>query len=1211
MNLTPKIEKWLDHPVFPFWPKLTVEHLIIILILSLTVVSRFAILGERVMSHDEVNHVVPAYTFYTGGGYRYDPMTHGPFQFHMITLSYFLFGDSDFSARIPDALFGIAVVAFALFAFKRYLGRLGSLAAGFLFMISPTITYYSRYTRNEIFIVFWGMALIWGVLRYLESGKKKTLLFITIITAFHFSDKATSYIFTAELLIFLAVVFIFRVIIKSWKNQNLRTVFLFTVLVTMLVGMGVFIIGFNALSNAHEGESSDDVGVMLNELDATTRLVIGILSLLLILGIGLAAFFLIKGLGWHGIRDERSFDLLIMQGTIVLPLLAALPMDILGFNPLDYSNSGMLTSILFIIPLLIIAVLIGLAWNWKAWLINIGVFWSIFTIFYTSLFTQGSGFPMGLMGALGYWIAQQGVTRGTQPLYYYALVQIPIYEFLPAFGTLLAAGMGLPKLIEALQTSKKDDVDAADVEMADADGLNPDSVYMEMTNTPVEENAQDSTPTDLSEIDKEIADAPPLPVEEKRTIFQPVDNEGQERKPPVLGLLLYWSVMSLIAFSFAGERMPWLTTHIAMPLILTSGWSFGRLLNSFPWEYFKKNRGWLTFLVGFIFLISTFSLFGTLLGAQPPFQGNEIPQLEATSTFLLALVGVLGSGTGLFLLVQKWYFKEMIRLGAIGFVLILALITIRTMFRANYILHDTAMEYLVYAHAPRDPKDALAQIEEISKRLVGDKEIIVAYDNDMLYPYWWYFRDYPNKRWYTDNPTRDLRDAPVILVGSGNYGKIDPVVGDDYIRYDYTRLWWPMQDYYDLTPQRIWDAVKSPQMRSALWQIWFNRNYAPYAELKDIPTLTLANWQPSDSFRMYIRKDIVASIWEYGAAPVTLESAGDPYEANTIILEAEQMIFGEPGYLMNAPRDIAFAPDGTFYVADSRNNRILHFNTDGTVLHAWGEYGASDYGTNIMAAAGTFNEPWGVAVGPDGAVYVADTWNNRIQKFTAEGEFLNMWGQFGTAESGYAFWGPRGVAVDQHGRIFVTDTGNKRVVVFNGDGEVLGEFGGAGLGIAQFDEPVGIAVDDQDRVYIADTWNSRIQILIPAADSLSYPTNITWDIDAWFGDSLDNKPFLAVNADYQTFVADPIMGRILQFDIQGNFLQAWGGYGTGPAEIGIVGGVAVDNQGQIWVTDALNNRIMRFNPPPATGPQVDSPPEVDVPEVENPFGISEDEKITE
>jgi len=1153
MTTNSKINTWLDRPVLPFWPRFTIYHLIVSLILVTTILTRFIMLGERVMSHDEVNHVVPAHTFYQGGGYRYDPVTHGPLQFHLIALSYTLFGDNDFTARIPDAVFGVAVVAFALFAFKDYLGRTGSLIAGFLFTISPYISFYSRYTRNEIYIVFWGMALIWGVLKYLEFGRKRTLLFITVITALHFTDKATSYIFTAELLIFLAVVFISRILTKPWNHKRYRTIFLLIVAVAMLAGVATFGIGYNALTNAPQTQDEDSVGVMLNELDIGTRILIGSLGLILIAGIVTAAYILIKGIGWQSLRDERSFDLLILQGTIVLPLLAALPMDILGFNPMDYSSSGIITSVLFIIPLFIIALLIGIWWNWKIWAINIGTFWAIFAIFYTSLFTQGSGFPMGLMSALGYWMAQQGVTRGTQPLYYYALVQIPMYEFLPAFGTILAAIMAVPKVLQSLRAHKTElEINKSQEEL--------EAVEIETIDVVTETE---------EELENEI-------LEHQSRI---VDNEGEVRQPPVLALLLYWSVMSLIAFSFAGERMPWLTTHITMPMILTSGWSFGQIFKGFDWQSFKKQRGWLVLIIGFLFLLTTARTFGSLLGPNPPFQGKELAQLEATSTFLMAFIGMAATVTALFFLLQDWTLKQIGKLSLIVFIAVLSGITIRTSFRANFILYDTAKEFLVYAHAARDPKDVLEQVEEISHRTTGGKDIVVAYDSDLLYPYWWYFRDYPNKIWYAEDPTRDLRDAPIILVGSGNYGAIQPVVADDYISFEYHRLWWPSQAYYNLTFERAWKALTDPAMLNALWEIWFNRNYQPYAQLANINTLTLETWQPSDSFKMYLRKDIVSQIWEYGIAPATLEPAVDPYEDNNLTIEANPILYGNDQYQFNSPRDIAAAPDGSLYVADSLNHRILHLQSNGTLLHEWGEFAASDANTGEMAPAGSFNEPWGLAVGPDGSVYVADTWNNRIQKFTAEGEFVTMWGQFGAAESLYHFWGPRGVAVDEQGRVYITDTGNKRVVIFDSNGNALASVGGAGMGVGQFDEPVGIAVDDRGRVYVADTWNKRVQVLIPEGDSLSYPTHITWDIEAWYGESLDNKPFLAIDDSYNTYVADPVMGRVLIFNPEGDFLASFGSFGSRPAEIGTVGGLAVKADGAVWISDARNNRLMQFSLP--------------------------------
>ena len=113
---------WLDRPIISFLPRIKVETVLIALILILALVSRFYDLGARVMSHDEVNHVVPSWELYKGNGYRHDPVTHGPMQFHLVALSYFLLGDNDFSARVPAAIFSVAAVAAVLFGFRRYPG---------------------------------------------------------------------------------------------------------------------------------------------------------------------------------------------------------------------------------------------------------------------------------------------------------------------------------------------------------------------------------------------------------------------------------------------------------------------------------------------------------------------------------------------------------------------------------------------------------------------------------------------------------------------------------------------------------------------------------------------------------------------------------------------------------------------------------------------------------------------------------------------------------------------------------------------------------------------------------------------------------------------------------------------------------------------------------------------------------------------------------
>jgi DNA-binding beta-propeller fold protein YncE len=284
---------------------------------------------------------------------------------------------------------------------------------------------------------------------------------------------------------------------------------------------------------------------------------------------------------------------------------------------------------------------------------------------------------------------------------------------------------------------------------------------------------------------------------------------------------------------------------------------------------------------------------------------------------------------------------------------------------------------------------------------------------------------------------------------------------------------------------------------------------------------------------------------------------------------------------LNGPRAIAAGQNEDLYVADSRNHRILHIASDGSLLQEWGTFGDNAAGD---APAGTFNEPWGVAVGPDGSVYVTDTWNHRVQKFTADGESLTTWGQYGqplpeVPESKGYFWGPRGIAVGADGHVFVADTGNKRIVVFDEDGNYITEFGSGGLDPGQFDEPVGVAVAEDGTVFVTDTWNQRVQSFIPSEDGTSYAPLQQWNVNAWFGQSLENKPFIAVDADKHVFITDPEGYRVIEFTDTGEFVRTWGDFGSGPAEIGLAAGVAVDPAGFVWVTDAGNNRIMRYTLP--------------------------------
>ncbi len=1167
-----KRRSWLNRSPFPALPGLTYEILFFGVILLLAFVSRFYDLGTRVMSHDESLHTYFSWLLYKGQGYQHSPMMHGPFQFHFLALIYYLFGASDFTARIPAALCSIATV-WMVWCWRRYIGKAGALIAGLMLVISPIMLFYGRYVRNEAFVGLFGIVMLYSILRYLETGKHRYLYLLTASLALHFSTKETSFIYTAQALLYLGIFFVARITQRPWHDKKLFSAFIIALSAGILLAaaaLGTSILKGQQVtpSNAQTVAPLDPthplVGTDLTQPAALSpALVLAILA-----GAFLAAaiVILVLGYGWSALRAERSFDLLILVGTLILPQLTAFPVKLAGWNPIDYSSQGILHTAVFLIPIAVISVAIGLLWERNLWLKNAALFYAIFTVFYTTVFTNGPGFFTGIIGSLGYWLEQQGVERGSQPRYYYTLIQIPMYEFLPALGSLLAISIGIKRLLGKRHAVK-----------AEAGSL------------PIE------------------TEAGPVPDSE------PVKDPSARRN--ALTLLVWWSVSSLLAYTLAGEKMPWLTYHIAWPMILLSGWGLGQVLKHTKWADLRQRKAGLVIALLALFFASTTAAFLAALGAHPPFQGKELPQLQDTATFLLAVLGALGSGAGLIYLLRDWDWEHVTRVGVLTFFLLLAILTGRAAFRAAYILYDTAMEYLVYAHAATGVKDVMRQVEEISRRTTGDLGMLVAYDasapdTGVSWPFVWYLRDYTNVRSF-DVPTRSLREAPVIIVDQKNFEKIKPVVGNDYYVFNYMRMWWPNQDYFYLVSQRdpsipfddtypckgvlaglrllrgkdysrVCNAILDPNIRAGIIDIWLNRDYKRYAQATGSQSMTLTTWSPADEMRLYIRKDIAAQIWNYGVAAAD-EIKPDVYQEKSIVLIADQIVGAGgigPGQF-NAPRGIAVAPDGSFYVADSRNHRIQHFSATGEFIEMWGSFADAATG---QAPPGTFNEPWGVAVAPDGSVYVTDTWNHRIQKFSPNGKPLLTWGHYGLAESGDAFWGPRGIAVDSQGRVYVTDTGNKRVVVFDSNGNYISQFGSVGMEAGQFDEPVGLTLDQDGNLYVADTWNQRIQVFAVSTDGLFYLPIRQWDVNGWFGQSLENKPFLAADMKGNLFVADPEGYRVLQFTTQGELIRAWGDYGSGPGNIGLAAAVAIDKDGHVWVTDASNNRIMRFSLPGADMP---------------------------
>jgi DNA-binding beta-propeller fold protein YncE len=113
-------------------------------------------------------------------------------------------------------------------------------------------------------------------------------------------------------------------------------------------------------------------------------------------------------------------------------------------------------------------------------------------------------------------------------------------------------------------------------------------------------------------------------------------------------------------------------------------------------------------------------------------------------------------------------------------------------------------------------------------------------------------------------------------------------------------------------------------------------------------------------------------------------------------------------------------------------------------------------------------------------------------------------------------------------------------------------------------------------VFVTDTWNQRIQSFIASEDGVVFLPFAQWDVNAWFGQSVENKPFIAVGPENHVYITDPEGYRIIEFTSEGQFVRTWGDFGSAESEFGLPSGITVDPLGNVWVTDSGNNRIMKF-----------------------------------
>ncbi len=298
--------------------------------------------------------------------------------------------------------------------------------------------------------------------------------------------------------------------------------------------------------------------------------------------------------------------------------------------------------------------------------------------------------------------------------------------------------------------------------------------------------------------------------------------------------------------------------------------------------------------------------------------------------------------------------------------------------------------------------------------------------------------------------------------------------------------------------------------------------------------------------------------------------------------------------------------NGTLFVADTQNWRVRAVSSSGSITTVAGNGSLAGTGDGLLAVNAGLAGPNGLAFDTAGNLYIADSNGNRVRRVDVTGIITTFAGN-GTV-AGYGGEGnpatltplssPQGVAADPSGNVYISDTNHDRVIRVDIDGNIHTVAGtgtpgqaGDGAGLGELYGPSGLAVDALGNLYIADTSNHRIRMLAPGGTITTVAgigtQGFSGDGGAALTAQLNYPSAVAVDASGNLYIADTANNRVRMVTTDGN-INTIGGTGDGSynGDTGTAlqmalfnpGGLALDGQGNVWVSDTGNNRVRMMVP---------------------------------
>ncbi len=260
-------------------------------------------------------------------------------------------------------------------------------------------------------------------------------------------------------------------------------------------------------------------------------------------------------------------------------------------------------------------------------------------------------------------------------------------------------------------------------------------------------------------------------------------------------------------------------------------------------------------------------------------------------------------------------------------------------------------------------------------------------------------------------------------------------------------------------------------------------------------------------------------------------------------------------------RNFAFDSAGNMYVADTYNDRIQVFNPAGSYVSQWGVSGSGP---------GQLTEPAHIAIGPDNTVYIAyGSASEKVQRFTVNGTYLGAWGTFGSGNGEFSDIGY--IAVDSTGNVYVADLGNYRIQKFTSTGSFITKWGSFGSGDGQFTQVKGIDFDSSDNVYVLDYNTPRVQKFNSSGTFISKFGSLGSG-DGQFSFPAD----ITIDDQNNIFVLDAGNRRVVKFDPSGNYITKFSRDGASTGELELSTAIGVKADGVVYVADTAKSKIISF-----------------------------------